>query len=61
MDAELSYYGRLVKVMAQYEPKGLITQGEMALEIAEITSNFLRDVALPIAPQAKIQRKKHGN
>ena len=35
--------------MAQYEPQGLITQGELALEIAEITSNFLRDVALPLA------------
>ena len=39
---ELSYFGKVKKVMDFYEVKGTITQGEMAWEILKLTVEFLR-------------------
>ena len=40
---ELSYYGKVIKLLQQYEPKGLITQGELAQELLELSASFLAE------------------
>ena len=37
MDENLSYYGKVLKILEDYEPKGKITQGELARELFELS------------------------
>ena len=47
MDKELSYYGKVAKLMDDYAVKGILSQGELADLILGTSLDFLSDYVEP--------------